>query len=93
MQSESHKYLSIKWPSYWFIDDHPFRTAWALFIADELERCFFDSFSSHHKVQGEDWIFLDKIIKKLTWTQIIFQVVQLHEDITELYLVAILDST
>lgn len=46
---------------------------------------FFDSFSSHHKAQGEDWIVLDKIIKNLTWPWIVCEGVWLYGRITELY--------
>ena len=53
----SYKHLS----SGLVIDDHPFRIHRAFFIAGKLEMRMI--FSSHHKVQSEDWIFLDKIIK------------------------------
>ena len=59
--------------------------SWALFIADKLEMYFFDSFSSHHKAQGESWIVLDKIIKNLTWPRIVFEGIRLYGSITELY--------
>lgn len=49
----SYNHISVEWPGYWFIDDHPFRTCWALFIAEEPEMCFCDLFLLHHKVQGE----------------------------------------
>lgn len=47
------------------IDDHPFRIHRALFTVDQLEmRMRFTLITP--QVQGKDYIFLDKIIKKLT---------------------------
>lgn len=80
----SHKHLS-KYSSYWFIDDHPFRTHWTIYIRQARDVFLWLILIISLGV-GKDWIFLGKIIKKLTRTQAIFEVVQLLGNITELYL-------
>lgn len=78
----SHKHLSVSGLA---IDDHPFGFLSSVYSREALEMYFFDSFSSHHRAQGEGWIVLDKIIKNPTWPRIVFEGVRLYGNFTELY--------